>query len=145
VGVGESGDPVGRGREQHPVALAGRDAGGPPLSARHSDESHSLNQPVGSVQLEVSTSWSTCAFRGCNRWATLRTHLIAVPARIASSARRLVLHLPTDWPWAAAWETSGPPQPPLDTRPESAPRKHPDVEEPDRPADRPRPKPTNEE
>jgi hypothetical protein len=38
------------------------------------------------------------------RWATLRTHLIAVPARVASSARRLVLHLPTDWPWATAWE-----------------------------------------
>jgi len=38
------------------------------------------------------------------RWATLRTHLIAVPARIASSARRLVLHLPTDWPWAPDWE-----------------------------------------
>ena len=38
------------------------------------------------------------------RWATLRTHLIAVPARIASSARKLVLHLPTDWPWAPAWE-----------------------------------------
>ena len=38
------------------------------------------------------------------RWATLRTHLITVPARIASSARRLILHLPTDWPWAPAWE-----------------------------------------
>lgn len=38
------------------------------------------------------------------RWATLRTHLIVVPARIASTARRLVLHLPTDWPWAPAWE-----------------------------------------
>ncbi len=38
------------------------------------------------------------------RWATLRTHLVTVPARIASSARRLVLHLPTDWPWAPAWE-----------------------------------------
>ncbi len=38
------------------------------------------------------------------RWATLRTQLVAVPARIASSARRLVLHLPTDWPWAPAWE-----------------------------------------
>jgi len=37
------------------------------------------------------------------RWATLRTHLVAVPARIASSARRLV-HLPTNWPWAPAWE-----------------------------------------
>jgi len=38
------------------------------------------------------------------RWATLRAHLIDVPARIASTARRLVLHLPTDWPWAPAWE-----------------------------------------
>ena len=38
------------------------------------------------------------------RWATLRTHLIAVPARIATSARRLTLHLPTNWPWAPAWE-----------------------------------------
>jgi len=38
------------------------------------------------------------------RWATLRTHLITVPARIASTARRLVLRLPTDWPWAPAWE-----------------------------------------
>jgi len=39
------------------------------------------------------------------RWATLRTHLINVPARIASSARRLTLHLPNDWPWAEAWQT----------------------------------------
>ena len=38
------------------------------------------------------------------RWATLRAHLIAVPARIAYTARRLVLHLPADWPWAPAWE-----------------------------------------
>ena len=38
------------------------------------------------------------------RWATLRTHLIAVPARIATSARRLVLHLPRDWPWQPAWQ-----------------------------------------
>lgn len=37
------------------------------------------------------------------RWATLRTHLINVPARVASSARRLTLHLPVDWPWADAW------------------------------------------
>ncbi len=37
------------------------------------------------------------------RWATLRTHLMAVPARISSSARRMVLHLPTQWPWQDAW------------------------------------------
>jgi hypothetical protein len=38
------------------------------------------------------------------RWATLRTPLINVPARVASSARRLTLHLPHDWPWAYAWQ-----------------------------------------
>jgi len=36
--------------------------------------------------------------------ATIRRKLIAVPARIASSARRLTLHLPTAWPWETAWQ-----------------------------------------
>jgi len=35
--------------------------------------------------------------------ATLRTRLVLVPARIARSARRLTLHLPTRWPWHPAW------------------------------------------
>jgi hypothetical protein len=35
--------------------------------------------------------------------ATIRRTLVSVPARIASSARRLTLHLPTDWPWETAW------------------------------------------
>lgn len=35
--------------------------------------------------------------------ATIRRTLIAVPARIASSARRLTLHLPRAWPWETAW------------------------------------------
>jgi len=35
--------------------------------------------------------------------ATVRRKLIAVPARIASSARRVTLHLPTAWPWESAW------------------------------------------
>ena len=34
---------------------------------------------------------------------TIRRTLVSVPARIASSARRLTLHLPTDWPWETAW------------------------------------------
>jgi hypothetical protein len=36
---------------------------------------------------------------------TIRTHLINVPARLARSARRLTLHLPTPWPWQPAWQT----------------------------------------
>ena len=46
---------------------------------------------------------------------TIRAQLITIPARIASSARRLVLHLPTDWPWEQPWQAlftqaSGPPE-----------------------------------
>jgi Transposase DDE domain group 1 len=40
-----------------------------------------------------------------SRTATIRRTLITVPARIASSARRLTLHLPRDWPWETAWNT----------------------------------------
>ena len=39
------------------------------------------------------------------RTATIRRTLITVPARIASSARRLTLHLPRDWPWEQQWNT----------------------------------------
>jgi hypothetical protein len=37
--------------------------------------------------------------------ATIRRKLITVPARIACSARRATLHLPTAWPWETAWQT----------------------------------------
>lgn len=37
------------------------------------------------------------------RTGTIRRKLISVPARIASSARKLRLHLPADWPWETAW------------------------------------------
>src|SRR5262249_226293 len=36
--------------------------------------------------------------------ATIRDQLIHVPARIARSARRLVIHLPDAWPWQRAWQ-----------------------------------------
>ncbi len=36
--------------------------------------------------------------------ATIRDQLIAVPARVARSARRLILHLPEAWPWEHAWQ-----------------------------------------
>lgn len=35
--------------------------------------------------------------------ATIRRKLITVPARVATSARRLTLHLPQAWPWQTAW------------------------------------------
>ena len=55
--------------------------------------------------------------------ATIRRTLITVPARIASSARRLTMHLPATWPWQHALDdlfthACGPPHPlpPLTTR-----------------------------
>jgi hypothetical protein len=35
--------------------------------------------------------------------ATIRRKLIAVPARAATSGRRIILHLPAAWPWRTAW------------------------------------------
>ena len=34
---------------------------------------------------------------------TLRRHHLAIPGRIATSARKLTVHLPTHWPWAEAF------------------------------------------
>ncbi len=36
--------------------------------------------------------------------ATIRNQLINIPARLAHSARRLVIHLPRDWPWEQHWQ-----------------------------------------
>jgi hypothetical protein len=46
--------------------------------------------------------------------ATLRTQLINIPGRLARTARRLTLHLPTGWPWEHPWQqlhtsSTGPP------------------------------------
>lgn len=35
--------------------------------------------------------------------ATIRRKIVSIPARIASSARRLTLHLPRSWPWQQQW------------------------------------------
>jgi hypothetical protein len=55
------------------------------------------------------------AFHARATTATIRAQLISVPARLARSARRLVLHLPHDWPWQHGWQqlfttaSTGPP------------------------------------
>jgi hypothetical protein len=41
---------------------------------------------------------------GNARTGTIRRKLIHVPARIATSARRIRLHLPEARPWQTAWE-----------------------------------------
>ncbi|MDP9027135.1 MAG: IS1380 family transposase [Actinomycetota bacterium] len=47
--------------------------------------------------------------------ATIRRKIVTIPARVASSGRRIRLHLPHAWPWETAWtvlfaHTTGPPR-----------------------------------
>jgi Transposase DDE domain group 1 len=35
--------------------------------------------------------------------ATMRRKLVHLPCRVATSARRVTMHLPRDWPWETAW------------------------------------------
>ena len=77
----------------------------------------------------ANAAWVSCAIIAFNlaraaavaadlakaRWATLRTRIINVPARLAATARRLVLHLPSNWRWMSGWESlwataTGPPR-----------------------------------
>ena len=40
---------------------------------------------------------------GKARTATIRRKLIQIPARISTTARKVVLHLPKHWPWETGW------------------------------------------
>jgi hypothetical protein len=57
---------------------------------------HNLLRAAGTL-----TSPRHAAARG----ATLRRHIVTVPARLARPQRRTVLHLPEHWPWATHWNT----------------------------------------
>jgi len=57
---------------------------------------HNLTRAAGVLAGAVHARAST---------ATIRAHLINVPARLARSARRVTLHLPEHWPWQPAWES----------------------------------------
>lgn len=51
----------------------------------------------------LSRAASTAAGIGRARMATLLRTIISTPARLASTGRRVVMHLPAHWPWATAW------------------------------------------
>jgi hypothetical protein len=73
-----------------------------------------------SGRFAANAAWAVCAMithnllraagtlaAGTNavaRGATLRRQLLAVPARTARPQGRTMLHLPTRWPWATAWQ-----------------------------------------
>ena len=87
----------------------------------HADLKDSALAHLPSGRFAANAAWLVCAVMAFNltraaatitgpalaraRTATIRRTLVTVPARIASSARRLTLHLPRDWPWESAWNT----------------------------------------
>jgi hypothetical protein len=91
------------------------------IEAVHADLKNSALAHLPSGRFAANAAWLVLAVIAFNltraaatltgptlaksRTATIRATLITVPARIASSARRLTLHLPRDWPWEQAWNT----------------------------------------
>jgi len=88
----------------------------------HADLKNSALAHMPSGKFCANAAWLVCAVMAFNltraaatltahpklvraTTATIRDALITVPARIASSARRLTLHLPTDWQWEKPWMT----------------------------------------
>src|SRR4051794_5908118 len=85
----------------------------------HADLKASALAHLPSGVFNANAAWLVCAVMAFNltraaatltkaalakaTTATIRRKLINVPARIATSARRLRLHLPTDWPWHNDW------------------------------------------
>ena len=66
------------------------------------------------IAFNLARATAVAADMKAARWATVRRKIINVPARVATTGRRLILHLPQAWPWADNWETvytlaTGPP------------------------------------
>ena len=88
----------------------------------HSDLKNSALAHLPSSRFTANAAWLVCAAMAFNltraaatltadpalakaTTGTIRRTVISVPARIAYSARKLTLHLPTDWPWTKPWMT----------------------------------------
>jgi hypothetical protein len=97
----------------------------------HADLKNSALAHLPSGKFTANAAWLVCAVIAFNltraaatlsgpqlakaTTGTIRRTLVEVPARIATSARQITLHLPTAWPWQQMWsrlfdQTCGPPQ-----------------------------------
>lgn len=56
------------------------------------------------IAFNIARATAVAADLATARWASVRTKIINIAGRIASTARRLDLHMPRDWPWARAWQ-----------------------------------------
>jgi hypothetical protein len=88
----------------------------------HADLKNSALAHLPSSRFSANAAWLVCAVMAFNltraaatltadpqlmkaTTGTIRRTIVSVPARAASSARRLTLHLPTNWPWERSWNT----------------------------------------
>jgi Transposase DDE domain group 1 len=85
----------------------------------HADLKHSALAHLPSGSFAANSAWLVCAVMAFNltraaavlaggglakaTTLTIRRRLITVAGRVATSARRITLHLPTRWPWQQAW------------------------------------------
>lgn len=72
---------------------------------------------LAAIAFNLTRAAATIAGAGLSKatTGTIRAKLISVPARVATSARKVILHLPQNWPWETAWTnlftmTHSPPQ-----------------------------------
>jgi len=91
---------------------------GGPLTHLPSGRFHANAAWVGyaCITFNIARAAAVAAGTATARMATVQRTLINVPARVASTARQLVLHLPERWPWQGAWTrlwntTTSPPAP----------------------------------
>jgi len=66
------------------------------------------------IAFNIARAAAVAADLAKSRWSSLRRKIIKIPGRIATTGRRLILHLPTDWPWEEGWQklhalATGPP------------------------------------
>jgi hypothetical protein len=88
----------------------------------HADLKNSALAHIPSGKLCANAAWLVCAVMTFNltraaatltadpklvraTTATIRDGIVSVPARVASSARKLTLHLPTNWQRETSWMT----------------------------------------
>jgi hypothetical protein len=57
----------------------------------------------GVIAFNLSRAAAHAAGIGKARMRTIRDRIIRVPARLATRARQLVIHLPARWPWQQPW------------------------------------------